>query len=806
MKIYIFFVSIFLLIVLANKLNAQTRSPYYTLSGKVEAASTQHLEVNLFDSASKLIKTEFVNVDGTFRFEKLTKGSYFLKISQQQSDIYNSEVFQLIDQNLLLPTIRVSENRLETVVITKIRPYIERQEGKIILNVENSLQNSGGTALEILEKAPGVNVDGNDNISLRGKGNLLIQINGKNTQLTADALVDYLRGIPAAVIEKIEFVTNPSSKYDAAGTSIINIKLKKGIKKGTNGTISAAAGMGRFIKNTNSISINHSNNAINLFANYNFAYREVFNDLVLDRSFYNRGDFTKAYLQDNFTKLDSRNHSARGGFDYDLNSKNLVGAVISFNGNLITPHGDSQTTILDEKHHATHQTATQSSNRNNWRNLGLNLNHKYRIDSLGSALNTDVDFIRYFNSSIQNFKTTTTFLDDDSNSTPYLLKGNISGQLNIYSLKSDLTKLFEQNWKLETGIKTSFVKSDNDMKFHDYSAQVPVLDQSKSNRYIYEEYIHAFYGSLSKKWANIKGTIGFRAEHTNVSGTQLTTGQLNKKHYLQFFPNVAFTLDINTDNSLEISVSRRITRPSYIQLNPFKYYINPTTYKTGNPELNAQTSQNIELTYSLKSKYIATLSYSKTSNNITSVVKPIVENGENITVQTDDNLKSAAHYGIYLLAPIRASNCWDINTNINLYYATYTGNISGTQIDKRGNINFDMNVVNSFKLSNNYTIELAANYRSAEVYAFAHILPLGAVNIAAQKKFKSNNALKLSMNDLFRTNYYRGNTVYNDYIENFNAKRDTRVIMLSYSYNFGAGKPVQSRRNGGAEDLKQRAE
>ncbi|MGB3064308.1 TonB-dependent receptor domain-containing protein [Sphingobacterium thalpophilum] len=794
-----------MLLLPAAGLLAQVHKPQYVLSGKVVTTDSSSLEAHLFDLDSKLLKTELLGPTGEFRFEGLGNGSYYVKIRRHQSDIYNSKVFEIRDRDLLFPEIHISDKRLETVVIARTRPYIERQDGKLILNVESSLQNTGGSAFDVLEKAPGVNIDANDNISLRGKNNLLIQIDGKNIPLTADALADYLRGISASAIEKIEFITNPSSKYDAAGTAIVNIKLKKGTKKGTNATVTTAIGTGRYIKNSNSFHINHRKGKVNTFASYNFAYREMSNDLVLNRSFYDQENLTKAYLQDNFIKTGVNNHSGKAGLDYQLNDNHILGAAFSFNSNILTPNSNSKTSVMDSEQQLLKEIQTQSDAKNKWRNGSLNLNHRYSLDTLGSEVNTDIDWIHYFNKSVQHFDTKTK-TPGQTGTLPYVLRGNVDGGLDIYALKSDAIMIFEQNWKLETGIKSSFVKSDNDMEFYDHSAEKPVLDTGKSNHYIYKEYIHAVYGNLSKKWNRMTAIVGLRAEHTNVTGTQITMDLVNKKKYTQLFPSASLSFDLNEDNRLDINFSRRISRPSYIQLNPFKYYINATTYKTGNPGLNPQTSQNYELTYSLKNKYLATVSYSKTAQNITSVVKPIIENGENISVQTDENISAALYYGLYLVAPVQVTKWWEMNTSANFYYGSYSGNVSETTIKNKGNFNVDLNMVNTIRLGNNYAAELAASYKSAEVYAFARISPLWSLNIGAQKKFSNNSTLKLSFSDIFRTNYYKGLTVYNNYKENFSTKRDTRLAMLSYSYSFGDSKSTKIRKTGGAEDLKRRAE
>jgi len=788
-------------------LKAQTSQN--SLSGKIDSDKVNQMEINLFDSENKLVKTEIADQKGNFIFNDLASGNYIVKINKNGSEAYKSENIS-VTGNTTLPSIQLGEKVIEAVTITKTKPYIERQDGKMILNVENSIASTGNSAFEVLEKAPGVKIDNNDNISLRGKGNLLVQIDGKNTPMTGTDLANYLRGIPSASVEKIEFITNPSSKYDAAGTSIINIKLKKDQRKGTNGSVSTALGTGRFIKNNNNFSINHRNKKVNIFANYSFAYREFFNHLMLDRNFYTDNVFEKAYVQDNFLKMNFRNHIAKVGMDYYMNDKNVLGFSVGFISNRFDPKGDNSSVILGSDHLPTGTFTTQNRTRNHWKNTSINLNHKYTIDSLGSELTTDFDYIHYSNTSLQNFDTRNYDVNGNlspstsDNPNPYLLKGDIDGNLNIYSLKSDFTKALKDDWKLEGGVKTSLVKADNDLQFFNVSLGNPVLDGTKTNHYIYEENINAVYGNVSKKWKKFSTNFGLRLENTNVKGTQITTNQVNKKNYTQLFPSAVFSYDITEKSNLEVNFSRRITRPSYNQLNPFKFYLDPTTYRAGNPDLNPQTTMNYELTYSLSNKYFATLSYSKTSDNITEVIKPVVENGQNITVQTNENLNSVSYYGLNLIAPVKVTKWWDMNNSANFYYGSYTGNVSGTQINNEGNFTFNINSINSFKIGNGFTAELTGNYRAREVYAYMDVKPNWFLNIGAQKKFKNTSTLKLSFNDIFFTSNPKARTTFNNYVENFVVERDSRVITLSYTYNFGSGKTGQPRKTGGADDLKQR--
>ena len=778
----------------------------YSLSGKIDSEKVNQMEINLFNAENKLVKTEIADAKGNFSFNDITSGSYTLKINKNGTEVYQSENIT-VTENTTLPSIQLNEKLIEGITITKAKPYIERQDGKMILNVENSIAATGNSAFEVLEKAPGVNVDSNDNISLRGKGNLLVQIDGKNTPMTGTDLANYLRGIPSSTVEKIEFITNPSSKYDAAGTSIINVKLKKDQRKGTNGSLSTSLGTGKFIKNNNSFSINHRNKKVNLFANYSFAYREFYNKLILDRNFYDNGAFTHAYVQDNFLKMNFRNHIAKAGMDYYANDKNVLGFSVGFISNKFNPTSNNQTQVLNQNYQPAGSFITTSNNRDHWKNFSVNFNHKYKIDSLGSELTTDLDYINYSNASLQNFNTRNFDADGNFSSiqpNPYVLKGDLDGNLNIYSAKSDLVKAFKDNWKLETGLKTSFVKADNDLQYFDASSGTSVVDLSKTNHFIYEENINAAYGNVIKNWDKFKVNFGIRVENTNVTGNQLMTNQVNKKSYTQLFPSAVFSYNLNDKNTVELNFSRRITRPTYRQLNPFKFYLDPTTYQAGNPDLNPQTTMNYEFTYSLNNKYFATLSYSKTKNNITDVLKPTDENGNIVVVQAVENLNSADYYGLNLIAPVKVTKRWEMNNNANFYYGTSTGNISDTYIKNQGNFTFNINSINSFKIGNGFSAELSGNYQAKQIYAYMHLKPIWSLNIGAQKKFKNNSTLKFSFNDIFFKSNPEAQNIYSNYIENFVVRRDTRVATLSYTYNFGSGKSSQPRKTGGADDLKQR--
>lgn len=781
--------------------------PKFSVSGNVVSEKNEIVPnalVSLINSASqKLIKTEITSDNGNFSFSNIESGSYLIRVSVDGKARYAGTVFT-VSQNTELPPLMLEApaNVLEEVKIVKAKPYIERQQGKMILNVESSIGNTGSSAFEVLEKAPGITIDNNDNISLRGRGGIIVQIDGKPTPMSGTNLANYLKGMPSGNIDKIEFITNPSSKYDAAGSSVINIKLKKDRKIGTNGSITAAFGQGVYPKNNNSLSLNHRNKKFNAFGTYSFAYREGFNQLALDRKFYDNGQFAMSYDQDNYLKMNFRNHIARAGIDFYAGKKHTLGITGSMLSNRFNPTGKNVSQVYDALTTTHSSFETTNNSRDRWKNHSLNLNHKYAIDSLGTELTTDVDYANYGNKSKQNFDTRYFDANGAQSGLPYFLYGDVKGDLKIYSLKSDFVKTLKNKVKLETGIKTSYVKADNDLAFYKNDSGTEEYDAGRSNHFIYKENINAAYMLASREFGKWNATIGLRVENTNIDGLQVAGNRAFENNYTQLFPNLFVSYAFNEGNSLEFNYSRRITRPSYDQLNPFKFFLDLTTYKEGNPLLNPQTTHAFEVTHVFRQKIFSTLSFSRTNDNITEVIAPADDN-PNVTVQTNKNLNNADIFGLFLIVPVDITKWWNMSNSLNFYYGSYSGTVANTTLQNEGNFTYNLNTVNNFKLPKGFSSELTANYRGREVYAFMDVDPIWFLNLGFQKKFR-NSSLKLAVNDAFYTNRSTAQTKFTNYIENFKVSRDTRTAVLTYTYNFGTGTPVK-RRTGGADDLKQRA-
>lgn len=761
---------------------------------------------------SSLVKSALVNEKGVFELEGIKTGEYLLNISELGKRPYWSSVIRITpDQTWYeLPPIRLQLNEginLQEVTVKASKPFIERQLDKIVVNVENLISAAGSTAFEVLEQSPGVVIDQNDNISMKGRPGVQVMINGKPAGVAGRDLANYLRGLPANAIQKIELITNPSARYDAAGNAgIINIILKKDQRSGTNGSLTVSYGQGKYAKTGEGITLNYRNKKINLFGSYNFAYRKAFSHLTLYRKFLALGELDGVYDQDNYITFPFKNHIGRTGFDYNLSPKTTVGAVVSGVSNRFNTSGDTHTDVLDKNEIKNSYNLNSNRSSDQWYNYSANANLKHTLDSNGREFTVDLDYARFGNNTDQNFRTEFFNLDGSPALPAYLLSGDVRGRLTIKSIKADYIHPLKNKARLESGVKSSMVSADNDLQYYNASSGVAILDPNQSNHFLYRENINAWYINYSNEFKKFNFQFGFRAEQTNTEGNQLTTQQKFDSSYLNLFPSAVVNFKASARHDWSLSVSRRLDRPSYRQLNPFKFFINNSTYSEGNPYLRPQYTYAYELGHTFNQKIITTLSYSLTKANITEVIFPSPDL-DKITIQTNRNLAQFEFWGLNISAPITLAKWWNSVNNFNVYYGRYTGNLANTLLNS-GQINFNLSTNNSITLGDQgWTAEINGNYRAPELYGFMQVKSTGSLSTGVQKTILNNKGtLRLNVSDVLYTQRSRATTIFRDYEESFKVSRESRVATLAFSYRFGNTKiPGARRRTGGAEEEKQRA-
>lgn len=789
------------------------------VSGSVRSSAGEPVEfatVTLHRVAdSSVVKTEFSNEQGRYEFERAPAGRYLVSTAQLGFVRQWSQAFEVAGSTIMLPVLTMpvsGATQLKEVQVVGTKPQFERLADRTVVNVEGSPLSAGNTSLDVLTRSPGVTVDGNDNLALRGRQGLLVLIDGKRQPMTGAELADYLRGLPADQVKSIELITNPPAKYDAqGGAGIIAINLKKDQKLGTNGSVNTSLGYGRYHKFTSGLSLNHRRKRVNYFGTYTFADRRNWSALTINRDFFSYPESRKTLVgksfQDNTSVGHGRSHSWKVGADYNLGERTVVGVV----ANGLALRTDSEGRNFAELYTPDGALARRSFSDNirdgNLPNYSGNLNFRHTFkDSLGiNELTADADYARYDSRRTQVLDTRFSFPGTFADRRP----SDQQSLLSILSFKTDYVRPLSKQLRLEAGGKISYVEADNDLEFLKPAARGQIdnliRDDSLSNRFRYDENIIAGYVSLNKTLPKGSLQLGLRGEQTNAIGVPEADTARFDRHYFQLFPSAALKHTFSDKHEVAVSVSRRIDRPSYGQLNPFKSFIDPITYGAGNPNLLPQTSYNLELTHTFRQKYSLGLSYGITSDPIVGTVQPESANSR-FVVSTTQNLSRQYNYGVNFTAPLELAKWWNVYNNAVLYYNRFVGELAGTRLNA-GQPAFNLSSNSTFVLGHDWKADLNATYRSKERYAFFLSQPQGQVSVGVQKGLWKNKAtIKLNATDVFFTDKTRATVNFDNYTERFFQRRESRVATLSFSYRFGNDKVAPTKRRGsGAEDEKRRA-
>jgi len=785
----------------------------FSVKGVVKDDENKPLEaatVVLLKDSTQVQKTATSDENGKYLLEGIQPGIYSMKILFSGYETFVENNLK-VNGDIEHEPIRMKNNtqQLNEVAVRAQRPLIEIKPDKLILNVENSITSAGSSAMDVLQKAPGVRVDQNDNISLKGKSGVMIWIDGKQTPLLGTDLANVLKSMPSSSIDKIEIISNPGARYDAAGNGgIINIKTKKDQRMGMNGTVNISYGQGVYPKYGAGLNINYRNKKLNAYASYNYAERYWFNHLMLDRKFLdtNSKDAQQfRYVQDNYAVYDFKNHIATLGLDYSLSKNTTVGISGNLTTNHFNPSANNSSQALDGNNNLLYNFYTIGNHENFYYNTSANAFLKHSFDSTGKELSVDVDYALFGNQSNQNFVTVYTNPDGSSYLPDYYLKSNLKGSTSIKSAKADYSQPLSKKSKLDAGIKTSFVTADNEPLFYEKVNEEYVLDAKRTNHFIYHENINAAYVNTNSEWGKWATQLGLRMENTNAKWQQLTTHQNFDTSYTQLFPSIAVQYNLHPQHTLGITLSRRIERPNYSQLNPFKYFVDKTTYKEGYPYLYPASYYSAELSHTYKQRFITSFSYGINKGIITEVIQPS-DNEDSVTVQTNKNLDEMLFVGLGGSYNFQITKWWSNVTNFNAYYVNYKGDIANTPLNA-GKPTFDVNTNNSFLLPKDFSAEVGGWYQARQLYGYMDVKHQWMLNFGVQKHlFNKQATVRLNVQDLFWTGYPRATSVYTGYKEDFIAERETRTVNIAFTYRFGNKmvSPVR-KHSSGAEEEKGRA-
>ena len=759
---------------------------------------------------SSIIKTVVADTAGNYQFINIKEGKYLVSASAIGSKTVYSNLFEISE---LMPNVSVEaleltplNKDLNEVVVTSKKLLIERKIDKTVVNVDASVTNAGTTAMDILEKSPGVTVDKDGNITLKGKQGVMVMLDGKPSFLNNTELANLLRSMSSANLDQIEIMTNPSAKYDAAGNSgIINIKTKKNKLKGFNGSVSLGYGQGVYARTNNSLNLNYKNGKFNLFSTISVNRRNNFQQLDIKRIYKNQDKSINAIFDQSAIMMRrNSSNSVKVGADYYANKKTTLGIVFSgfinpemqnsFNRSLLKNHSGKLDSIA----------ISTVAEKGSWKNEAVNLNLRHQFDSTGKEFTIDVDYIGYNATKNQPFNNIT-YLPNGQISSSNKLFGELPSTINIFSAKTDYVHPFKSGLKVETGLKTSFVNTDNTAGYFNIINEIKMPDYEKTNRFRYKENINAAYLNASKDVKKWGFQVGLRLENTNYSGNQFGNPQRRDstflKSYVGLFPTTFISYKANDKNQFSLSYGRRINRPAYEDLNPFMFYIDRYTYGEGNPFLRPSYANVLEASHTFKEWLTTTINYSHTKDLFTETFAP----RGFATVVKQDNLSSSDEASISVSAQIPVKKIWTIIAYAEANYNQLTGLVYSNN-GKTSGSNFIININNQFKFNKGWSAELSGFYRTKGVRGQIYIDPLSQINAGVQKEIlKKKATVKLNIQDAFFSMIQNGRIDLVNTDASFHQYGDSRVVSVNFTYRFGKPmKAVQKRKTGGAGDEQNR--
>lgn len=755
-------------------------------------------------SNTKLVKAAISDAKGMAIFENIAAGTYSFSISFSG---YITKTTALINFpatiNSTTVTIERAGSTLQGISVSGKKPFIQHSEGKTILNVDAAVTNAGTTVLEVLEKSPGVMVDKNGGISLQGKAGVLLLIDDKPTYLSGADLNNLLSSMSSSQVEQIELMTNPPAKYDASGNAgIINIKTKKNKAKGFNISLAVAGTQGVYPKNNNSLVVNYRNDKFNMFATYSINITHYFTYIYALRKYYDdNGKVTAVLDQPTYFTGTSLNNTMKAGIDYYLAPKTTIGIVLGGIRAHRNGTGEADATWLNASGAIDSAIRTGSINFTRFNNTSANMNLRHSVGKHDIAV--DIDWLHYvitnknqFNNHLQ-----------ASGGYNEASRGYIPSGITIVTGKLDHIYRMSRNATLQSGLKSSYISTDNTASYQNFDGNAWQEDYGKSNHFLYKENIQALYSSIQTKYKCFGMQAGLRYELTGYNAHQLGNVQQKdsafSRNYSGLFPSGYISYQLDSANSFTFTAGRRIDRPPFQTLNPFTFIINKYTYQTGNPYIVPQYSWNLELSHQYKQLLTTTVSYSIVQNYFSQLF--LTDTISGLLYYSQGNVGHTHNLGLSSTLSLSPVKWWNFTLQVLYNHKELKG--------FNGNANFhsdinqlNMNMNNQLSFAKRYSAEISGFYTTrARNDLQERLYPTGQLSLGLSRPvLKKKGTLKLSLRDLFYTNAMEGLTQFDKATEYFIVRRDSRVINIAFTYRFGKAYKAGKRSSGSAGDEMER--
>ncbi|MEO6838292.1 MAG: TonB-dependent receptor [Ginsengibacter sp.] len=768
--------------------NVGTGAPGGEVIGRVTSANSDKgvgfasVEV-LNESDSSLAAGVLSRDNGDFTVDQLHFGKFILRINFVGSNaLYHPFLLTAKNPSMDLGNFKLESSAvtLKGITINASTPPYTMSLDKKVFDASKSLISGGGDATDVLKQIPSVNVDIDGNVTLRN-GTPKIYIDGKQTILTLDE-------IPAESIDKVEVITNPSSKYDAEGMSgIINIILKKNRKPGYNGMLRAGG---------------DTRGGANVGANLS-VYKNPFNFTM--SYFLHRRDqpYTETSTRDNIAGnnfLDQYTDGSRNGtfqmgalgFDYFLSNRNTISLNGRMGGGDRITNETLKSSFLDNTQTLDSLSDRVTYNKNHFKFYNADLGFKHTFKKSGHNLTADFNLQTFTNGGNGNFQTN--FFDKQGNPLPDAATQTnySSGKSSYFTGQVDYVNPLTDKSKLEAGLKTTLRNYNSTYNVYDLDSTGYNFNNYLSSDYTFNENIYAAYVQFSSQFNKLSYQLGLRGEDYVYDGAipskSLSFKPVNDKPGL--YPSAYFTYKLTDNDQLQLNYSRRVDRPDFWDRIPYINFADPQNLTEGNPDLKPQYTNSFEFSYNKlfgnSSNFMATIYLKNTIDEITDYTEPF-NNSRDTLISYSINANTNNSYGTEFTLYTPLTKWWNITANMNLYQTNISANVKSTSFSNSkfswfAKLNSDM------KLPSHFSIQIDGNYNSPIATPQGTVKEFGFVDLGIKKDFlkKKNASVNLSLTDVFNTRERETSYAIPDvFTQNSIEKRSSRFLRLNFTYNFG---------------------
>jgi outer membrane receptor protein involved in Fe transport len=796
MKFYLFKPLFFILLIIAcfSAKAQQVSAGAGAITGKlVDAENNQPVSfatVAIIRKADNQIVTNLQSdMDGNFNVANLADGIYMLRATYVGYLTLTRDSLTIRPNKrtiaLGLVKMRASKGVLKEVTVTAQRSKIQLGIDKKSFNVSESLVSQGGSATDLLANVPSVQVDVDGNLSLRGSSNVRVLINGKPSTLTGGNLSDILQSIPASSIETIEVITNPSSKYDAEGQSgIINIVLKRNAQLGFTGSASVSAGT----QNTRNatVSLAYQTKKFNIYGNYSYRKSTRIGDGFTNKTTDTVGIHQQSN-QINNQQFTFGGHNIRSGIEYYLDPKNTLTFSDNINIRDIDRFQNGSTNITRNGALFQLQNTNNVSNGNGT-NLDFNLDFEHKFAKKQEVLTANIGYSSDRSNNHDDLNTSTTNYTTP-NTPPSITEDYKLGHERNINIQADYT-LPLKDGRFETGFRSTISRSDNNYLADtlNWTSNVFSYSADLSNDFVYKQNINALYGNYQHQFGNFGVQGGVRLEDAHINTELNATGVFtpHTQDYFRIYPTLFLTEKLSDAQTIQLSYSRRVTRPQDRQLSPFLDVSNKQNYQQGNPNLLPEDTHSMELSYIdyWKSLTLTSSLYYRLTNDD---IQQIFTNNLNRGLTTFANIKSASNAGYELIAKVSPSSLIDLTANLNAYYRHIAADPSYNILSSSG-YSYNTNLTASIKPTKQLGFQLRGDYQGANVTAQGRMHAMYGMDGGI--KYDATKALSFSVNsrDIFNSRKFISDTHIDGLtVTNQESQRrfSTRSVMFTVAYHIG---------------------